>query len=231
MNEYLEQQRKELINYLKSLGIIKSKLIEEAFLKTPREHFIPESLRLYAYTDAPLSIGYGQTISAPHMVAIMTEELSVEPGHKVLEIGTGSGYQAAIIAYIVSKELGHIYTIERVPELAQGALINIARANSQLLEYITIYVGDGTRGLKEFAPFDRIIVTAGAPKIPEPLIDQLAPKGIMVIPVGTRYEQVLKIVIKNDDGSISIRDSIPCIFVPLVGEYGWGEYDTHRYYA
>lgn len=218
------QQRVELVEHLKNMGIIRSKLVEEAFLAIPREYFVPETLRDYAYNDTPLPIGYGQTISAPHMVAIMTEELRVKPEHKVLEIGTGSGYQAAILAYIVSKGCGHVYTIERIAELAQNALANISRATPHLLEYITVYVGDGTKGLEEFSPFDRIVVTAAAPRIPEPLIEQLAPGGVMVIPVGTRYEQVLQVVTKDVDGHISIQSSVPCIFVPLVGEYGWREY-------
>ncbi|MCC6017251.1 MAG: protein-L-isoaspartate(D-aspartate) O-methyltransferase [Desulfurococcaceae archaeon] len=223
MSERFYRQRVELVKYLKLSGLIKSKLVEEAFLSVPREYFVPESLREYAYEDHPLPIGYGQTISAPHMVAIMTEELRVEPHHKVLEIGTGSGYQAAILACIVSKGGGHVYTIERIPELAQNALINLTRGVPQLLEYITIYVGDGSRGLKEFAPFDRILVTAAAPKIPEPLLKQLAPGGIMVIPVGSRYEQLLEIVVKDSSGGISIKHSVPCIFVPLIGEHGWRE--------
>lgn len=223
MDNVSHRQRLELVEYLKSVGVIKSRHVEEAFLSIPRECFVPEHLKVYAYADTPLPIGYRQTISAPHMVAIMTEELDVQPDHKVLEIGTGSGYQAAIIAYIVSKGKGHVYTIERIPELAQTALTNISKANPGLLERITIYVGDGTKGLKELAPFDRILVTAAAPQIPEPLIEQLAPNGLMVIPVGSRYEQVLQVVIKNSSGRISIRTSTPCVFVPLVGEFGWRE--------
>jgi protein-L-isoaspartate(D-aspartate) O-methyltransferase len=227
MNDRSYRHRVELVKYLKLSGLIKSKLVEEAFLAIPREHFIPEPLRDYAYEDHPLPIGYGQTISAPHMVAIMTEELKVEPHHKVLEIGTGSGYQAAILAYIVSKGGGHVYTVERIPELAQNALTNLNRGVPHLLEYITIYVGDGSKGLKEFAPFDRILVTAAAPKIPEPLIEQLSPSGLIVIPVGSRYEQILQIVTKDPSGRISTKYSIPCIFVPLIGEHGWKtDYDT-----
>lgn len=223
MSDEFYYQRVELVRYLKSVGVIKSSIVEEAFLTVPREHYVPEPLKHYAYNDTPLPIGFNQTISAPHMVAIMTEELEVKPGHKVLEIGTGSGYQASILAYIVSRKMGHVYTIERIPELAQNALLNISRAIPHLSDYITICVGDGTKGLREFAPFDRIIVTAAAPKIPEPLIEQLSPGGIMVIPVGTRYEQILQVVAKDEDGRVSIRSSIPCIFVPLVGEHGWKE--------
>ncbi|MEM1779347.1 MAG: protein-L-isoaspartate(D-aspartate) O-methyltransferase [Ignisphaera sp.] len=223
MSDSYSYERRRLVEYLKRAGIIRSRNVEEAFLSIPREQYVPEDLREYAYQDTPLPIGSGQTISAPHMVAIMTEELMVEPNHKILEIGTGSGYQASILAHIVSKGCGHVYTVERIPELAQNALINISRAVPHLLEYITIYVGDGSKGLQEFAPYDRIIVTAAAPRILEPLVNQLALEGIMVIPVGNRYEQLLTVVIKDRRGGISIKQSIPCVFVPLLGEYGWRE--------
>lgn len=216
-----------LVEKLKIEGIIKSELVEEAFLSVPREYFVPDHLKVYAYSDTPLPIGYGQTISAPHMVAIMTEELHVEPGDKVLEIGTGSGYQAAILAHIVSKQPGgHVYTIERIPQLASRAVVNIANARPDLLDFITVIVGDGSKGVELFQPYDKIIVTAAAPRIPEPLLQQLRPGGVMVIPVGNRWEQILQIVIKDRKGSIRVRDSISCIFVPLVGQYGWyNEYD------
>jgi protein-L-isoaspartate(D-aspartate) O-methyltransferase len=218
----MSKERKMLIEMLKVEGIIKSEFVEEAFLSVPREYFVPEHLKIYAYNDTPLPIGYGQTISAPHMVAIMTEELNVKPGDRVLEIGTGSGYQAAILAHIVSKKgYGHVYTIERIPQLAKRAIVNIANARPDLLDFVTVVVGDGSRGLEMFQPFDKIIVTAAAPRIPEPLIQQLKPGGTMVIPVGDRWEQILQVVIKNDKGYIRIRDSIACIFVPLIGQYGW----------
>jgi protein-L-isoaspartate(D-aspartate) O-methyltransferase len=218
----MNKERKMLIEMLKVEGIIKSEFVEEAFLSVPREYFVPEHLKIYAYNDTPLPIGYGQTISAPHMVAIMTEELNVKPGDRVLEIGTGSGYQAAILAHIVSKKgYGHVYTIERIPQLAKRAIVNIANARPDLLDFVTVVVGDGSRGLEMFQPFDKIIVTAAAPRIPEPLIQQLKPGGTMVIPVGDRWEQILQVVIKNDKGYIRIRDSIACIFVPLIGQYGW----------
>jgi len=221
-----DYDRKLLVKYLKMEGVIRSSLVEEAFLSVPRECFVPEHLRDYAYSDTPLPIGYGQTISAPHMVALMTEELQVEPGHRVLEIGTGSGYQAAILAYIVSKNpQGHVYTIERIAPLAQRALKNILKTRLGLEEFITIIVGDGTQGVPQFAPYDRIIVTAAAPSIPKPLIEQLKPGGRMVVPVGSRWEQILQIVEKDSQGRIRTRNSIPCIFVPLIGKYGWQERD------
>ncbi len=220
-----EELRRELVSRLREEGVIRSKLVEEAMLAVPRELFVPPELRSYAYEDHPLPIGFGQTISAPHMVALMTEELNVEPGHRVLEVGTGSGYQAAILAYIVSKDpRGRVYTIERIPQLAHQALRNIlSTKNPRITNFVTIFVGDGSKGLERYAPFDRIIVTAAAPRIPQALVEQLAPGGRMVIPVGSRWEQVLCIVDKDREGRIKVRYSIPCIFVPLVGENGWRE--------
>ena len=219
-----EIKRRELVESLKFEGVIRSKIVEEAMLAIPREKFVPPHLSDRAYDDYPLPIGFGQTISAPHMVALMTEELEPKPGDKVLEIGTGSGYQAAVLAYIVSKDpRGHVYTIERIPELAHRARENILRACPHLEKFVTIIVGDGTKGLPQFAPFDKIIVTAAAPSIPQPLLDQLAPEGTMVIPVGDRWSQVLTIIRKSLSGRISVKHSIPCIFVPLIGEHGWRE--------
>ncbi len=217
----MRRERERLVEYLKETGVIRSRRVEEAFLAIPRENFVPDNLRSYAYADTPLPIGYGQTISAPHMVALMTELLEVEPGMRVLEIGTGSGYQAAILAYIVSQGDGHVYTVERVPQLAHRAARNILKTSHTLYQHVTIVVGDGSEGLPQFAPYDRIIVTAAAPDIPKPLVDQLKPGGIMVIPVGTRYEQTLTIVKKRDEKRIDVFRSIPCIFVPLIGRYGW----------
>jgi len=217
-----ESLRRELVQRLKEEGIVRSRKVEEAMLSIPREAFVPTHLRDRAYEDHPLPIGFGQTISAPHMVAIMTEELDPNPGDKVLEIGTGSGYQASILAYIVSKKpSGHVYTVERIPELAHQARQNISRALGALSKFVTVIVGDGSKGVPHFAPYDKIIVTAAAPSIPQPLIDQLAPGGRLVLPVGDRWSQVLTIVEKSANGRITTRIGIPCIFVPLIGEYGW----------
>lgn len=221
----LYDERSRLVEALKSESVIRSRLVEEAFLRIPREHFVPEHLKHYAYIDSPLPIGFGQTISAPHMVAIMTEELGVQPSDIVLEVGTGSGYQAAILAYIVSKGGGHVYTIEIVLELSKRAIENFAKAAPELLDYTTFVVGDGSKGLELFAPYDKIIVTAAAPTIPEPLVNQLRPGGRLVIPVGNRWGQVLLVVDKLRTGGVKIRESVPCIFVPLVGEYGWHGYE------
>ncbi len=219
-----EEQRRRLIEQLKREGYIRSPSVEKAMLRVPRELFVPEELRDQAYIDTPLPIGFGQTISAPHMVALMCEEARLRVGQKVLEVGTGSGYHAAVIAEIVapsdvdSKYWGHVYSIERIPELAEYAKRNLSRAG--YADRVTVVVGDGSKGLPEYAPYDRIIVTAAAPRIPEPLVEQLKVGGILVVPVGDRFYQVLYIVEKTDKG-IRIRKGIPCLFVPLIGEYGW----------
>ncbi|RLG86416.1 MAG: protein-L-isoaspartate O-methyltransferase [Thermoprotei archaeon] len=226
MPRRFEHLRSALVRMLELEGVIKSPLVREAMLSVPREEFVPQHLRDYAYQDTPLPIGYGQTISAPHMVALMTEELRVEPGHRVLEVGTGSGYQAAILAHIVSKKLrGHVVTIERIPGLADFAKKNLERVG--LYHYVTIIVGDGSIGAPQYAPFDRIIVTAAAPKIPQSLVKQLRPGGRLVIPVGDRWSQVLVTVTKQSDGTIHTEYGTPCVFVPLVGCEGWREEERY----
>ncbi|OYT40325.1 MAG: protein-L-isoaspartate O-methyltransferase [Desulfurococcales archaeon ex4484_58] len=217
-------EREYVIDYLVRLGYLKNPLVIKALKTVPREEFIPEHLRRYAYVDQPLPIGYGQTISAIHMVAIMTEELDPKPGNKVLEIGTGSGYQAAVLAEIVAKsdpeKKGFVYTIERISELAEFARRNLSRTGYD--KYVKVIVGDGTLGYPDEAPYDRIIVTAGAPDVPKPLIEQLSIGGRMVIPVGDKFLQRL-LVLDKKESKIDKRWGIECVFVPLVGEYGWKE--------
>ncbi len=208
--------RKEMVQEQLLGRGIKDPRVIEAFLKVPRERFVPKRLQMYAYDDGPLSIGYGQTISQPYMVALMTELLDVDKRDKVLEIGTGSGYQTAILAELAGK----VYSVERIPELAERArevLQDLGYAN------VRIRVGDGTLGWDTYAPYDKIIVTAGAPKVPAPLIEQLASGGRMVIPVGPRYHQILKVLEKTWDGDVVEKEDIPCIFVPLIGAEGWQE--------
>ncbi len=220
-----EEERKRLVERLVSEGYITSDHVKKAFLRVPREEFVPQRYKKYAYVDQPLPIGYGQTISAPHMVALMTEKLRAEVGNIVLEIGTGSGYQAAILAEIVAPSdededlWGHVYTIERIPELAMNARRNLERTG--YANRVTVIIGDGTKGYKEKAPYDRIIVTAAAPKIPDPLVEQLKPGGIMVIPVGNKWLQRLYIVRKDPEGRVFTEADTYCVFVPLVGEHGW----------
>jgi protein-L-isoaspartate(D-aspartate) O-methyltransferase len=225
MSEKFYEERVRLIKELKEEGYIFSEKVERAMLKVPREMFVPEDYRELAYVDRPLPIGHGQTISAPSIVAYMTELLRPDIGHKVLEVGTGSGYQAAVLAEIVApseapRDLwGHVYSIERIPELAEFARKNLERTGYS--ERVTVIVGDGTKGYPQRAPYDRIMVTAAAPDIPKPLVEQLKPSGIMVIPVGSMWEQNLVVVEKDLSGNIKVRKDIEVIFVPLIGEYGW----------
>lgn len=191
---------------------ITGKNVVDAFLKVPREKFVPERLREYAYEDGPLSIGEGQTISQPYIVALMTASLQLEKGMKVLEIGTGSGYQAAILA-----ETGcDVYSVERVAVLAERAG-NILK----LLGYnVKIKVDDGTLGWDEFAPYDRVMVTAGGPAIPAPLFSQLKESGKMIMPVGDTVYQDLILVTRS--GGRMVKENLGgCQFVLLKGAEGW----------
>lgn len=210
-----ESERRRLIENLKSEGYLSNERVIEAMLKVPREEFLIEYRKLYAYADRPLSIGEGQTISAPHMVAIMTEHLDVEEDHKILEIGAGSGYQAAVLAEIANR--GKIITVERIPELAKKAEEDLKRVG---YENIKIIIADGTKGYEEEAPYDRIIVTAGAPRIPKSLLKQLKDPGKLLIPVGGKMFQELKLVEKKG-GKFSTKNLGGCVFVPLIGEEGW----------
>lgn len=192
---------------------IRDENVLAAMRKVPRHLFVPEHIRHNAYADMAMSIGEGQTISQPYMVAVMTELLELKSQDKVLEIGTGSGYQAAILAEIAKD----VYTIERIFELAERArniLADIGYNN------VHVIVGDGTKGLESEAPFDKIIITAASPEIPKPLIEQLKEEGIIVAPVGGRFSQVL-IKGKKKRGILLEEHHVPCVFVPLVGEYGW----------
>ncbi len=186
--------------------------VMEAMARVPRHEFVPEESRVYAYDNGPLPIGFGQTVSQPFIVALMTDLL--EPGEEdvVLEVGTGSGYQTAVLAELVKK----VYSIEIIAELAEKA-----RERLQRLGYtnVEIKVGDGYFGWPEHAPFDGILVTAAAPEIPRPLIDQLKPGGRLVIPVGDPFGyQMLKVVRKDEKGDIQIRDVLGVAFVPLTGD-------------
>ncbi len=186
-----------------------------AFHKVEREKFVPSEVRNKAYQDFPLSIGEGQTISQPYMVALMTQSLELKGDEKVLEIGTGSGYQTAILAELAKE----VYSVERTRVLAE-------RTRSLLAELgynnIRILIRDGTLGWEEFSPYDRIMVTAGAREIPQPLIDQLEEGGLMVIPVGNSYSQDLEVIRKrkNHIKTVTVEK---CVFVPLIGKYGWDE--------
>ncbi len=215
-----EELRERLVEKLISEGILKTRVIIEAMRKVPREEFVLPRYRDLAYEDTPLPIGYGQTISAPHMVAMMTEALKPERGNKVLEIGTGSGYQTAILAEVVGKE-GHVWTIERIKELVEFAKENLRRAG--YADRVTVIHGDGSLGYEAAAPYDRIMVTAASPKVPEPLLNQLKPEGRLVIPLGDRYLQFLTVFYKDKEGNVKREVGSPCVFVPLVGRYGFPE--------
>lgn len=197
---------------------VSDRRVIEAMLKVPRHVFVEEAMAAQAYSDTPLPIGEKQTISQPYMVALMTELLELKGREKVLEIGTGSGYQAAILAVMADR----VYTVERIRPLAlraRKALDSLGLLN------VNIKISDGTVGWEEEAPFDAIIVTAGAPDIPQKYIDQLKPGGRLVIPVGTQFEQVLVRVVKQEDGSVVQENVTGCRFVKLVGKFGWSSDD------
>lgn len=193
---------------------VKDRRILAAMERIPREAFLPPEEAARAYEDRAVPIGLGQTLSQPYMVARMTEELRLTGAEKVLEVGTGSGYQTAILAELA----GETFTIERI-----GALTERARKTLTDLGYgnIRFQTGDGTLGWPENAPYDRILVTAGAPAVPETLTGQLAPGGTLVIPVGDERSQMLVSISKTADGRLLRSSSTPCTFVKLVGRQGW----------
>ncbi|ADC68800.1 protein-L-isoaspartate O-methyltransferase [Methanocaldococcus sp. FS406-22] len=211
----LEEQKKAVIERLIREGYIKSKRVIDALLKVPREEFVPEHLKEYAYVDKPLEIGYGQTISAIHMVGMMSELLDLKPGMKVLEIGTGCGYHAAVTAEIVGED-GLVVSIERIPELAEKAERTLRKLG---YDNVIVIVGDGTLGYEPLAPYDRIYTTAAGPKIPEPLIKQLKDGGKLLMPIG-RYLQKLVLAEKRGN-EIIVKDCGPVAFVPLIGREGF----------
>lgn len=208
-----ERLRRGLIEEIRERGIDDLEVLQ-VFDRVPRHLFVPESVHNRAYDDTPLPIGFGQTASQPSLQALYLQVLQLQPQDKVLEIGTGSGYQTALLASIA----GHVYSVERLRELS-------ARARTVLdqLRYtnIALLVGDGTIGWARYAPYDAILVAAAAPSIPPALIEQLAPGGRLLIPVGDRAQQTLVLVRKLEDGSITQEDITACTFVPLLGRFGW----------
>lgn len=209
----LAQMRANMVEYQLRRRGIKDERVLKAFLKVPRHKFVRSQDIWHAYEDYPLSIGYGQTISQPYMVAIMTELLELKGEERVLEIGTGSGYQAAILAELAKE----VFSIERIPELAHKAekiLQELGYTNFKVI------VGDGSKGLPEHAPYDAIIVTAAAPRPPQSLLEQLKDKGRLVIPVGSRKLQDL-LRITRFGNEFKMENFGPCLFVPLIGEAGW----------
>ena len=217
----MEKEREELVDKLSRNGYIKTDQVKNAMLFVPREEFIPPENRRYAYIDQPLPIGKGQTISAPHMVAMICETLDLKRGMKILEIGSGFGYNAAVVAEIIGPE-GHLFTTERIESLAKSARDNLKRTGFD--QCVTVLHTDGTKGLKEEAPFDRIYATASAPKIPEPLKEQLKIGGRLLTPIGSRnHFQELICILRLSENEYESRKLGGVAFVPMIGKHGWPE--------
>jgi protein-L-isoaspartate(D-aspartate) O-methyltransferase len=207
-----EKAGRRMVELLRRQGV--SEVVLGAMMHVKRHLFVPPNLSDQAYNDYPLPIGEGQTISAPHMVAMMCDYLDLRKGDKVLEVGAGSGYHAAVIAEIIG-EAGHVYTIERIEWLVDFSVSNLKRAG---YKNVTVSLGDGTLGLPEHAPYDKIDVTCAAPDVPPPLLEQLKTNGEMVIPIG-RYLQELYLVRKRN--GIEKEKKCDVTFVPLIGRYGF----------
>jgi protein-L-isoaspartate(D-aspartate) O-methyltransferase len=208
----LRGARLRLVEALREKGI-RDLSVLRAFEMTPRHAFVPTGLHHRAYEDAPLPIGNGQTISQPWVHARYLELLRLTGKERVLEVGTGSGYQTVLLAHLVAQ----VFSIERIPALMQQARENIQRAG---VNNVSVLLGDGTIGWREYAPYDAILVSAGAPSIPQPLLDQLAEGGRLLIPVGDREEQRL-ILAERRNGQVEISDGASVRFVPLLGSHGW----------
>jgi protein-L-isoaspartate(D-aspartate) O-methyltransferase len=222
-NRSFNEEREKAVERLVDTGYLRSREVIRAMKTVPREEFLPESLRKHAYVDTPLSIGYSQTISALHMVAMMADALNLERGQKILEVGCGSGYHAAVVAEVVAPkskgQQGHVYSIEIVPELVHFARENLRRAGYE--ERVTAILGDGSLGYFDQAPYDRIFVAAASPSIPSPLVEQLKEEGVLVIPVGNLYffQELLRV---RKEGEKIVRERLGGVaFVPLRGKHGW----------
>jgi protein-L-isoaspartate(D-aspartate) O-methyltransferase len=206
-------RRAMLDEQLRRRGIADERVLA-AMERVPRELFVPAELADRAYADAALPIGEGQTISQPYMVALICSELALRGDERVLDVGTGSGYQAAVLAELARE----VHTIERVPALVEQARARLAAAG--YAGRVQVHEGDGTRGLPEQAPFAGIAVAAAAPDVPMTLYEQLELRGRLVVPVGDRFEQVLQVIVRTPEGPAVLR-SVPCRFVPLLGEEGF----------
>lgn len=225
MRDFTEQ-RKAAVATLKAEGILRNPSVERAMLTVPREEFLPPEVRSYAYVDSPLPIGYGQTTSALHMTAMFCEHGEMKLGDHVLEVGGGCGYMSCVYAEVVAsssepkEKWGHVWTAEIVKELADFATKNVARTGYS--ERVTVVHSDASIGLEEHSPYDVIIVTSAAPDIPSPLVEQLNPGGVLVIPVGTpHFFQQLFRIRKRPDGK-TLKESLGGVaFVPLRGKLGW----------
>jgi protein-L-isoaspartate(D-aspartate) O-methyltransferase len=211
--EVAERRHAMVERQLRRRGIADERVLE-AMERVPRELFVPAGLRDAAYADEALPIGGGQTISQPFMVALICQQLALRGTERVLDVGTGSGYQAAVLAELAAE----VHSIERVPELAGQARANLAAAGYG--DRVRVHVGDGTRGLPALAPFAAIAVAAAAPGLPHTLYEQLEPRGRLVVPVGGRDEQRLEVAIRTPEGPATIH-GVPCRFVPLLGTEGF----------
>jgi protein-L-isoaspartate(D-aspartate) O-methyltransferase len=210
--DYPQARARMVETQLRPRGIVDARVLD-AFLAVPRHEFVDPGLAAEAYADRPLPIGYGQTISQPYMVAVMTQLLAPRPDARVLEIGTGSGYQAAILSRLTRT----VFSVERIPGLAQRAKEAFARLG---ITNVLQRVGDGSIGWEAYAPYDGIVVTAGAPRVPPSLLAQLAEGGRLVVPTGGLATQTLR-VLAREEGRIREREELGCVFVPLVGDEGW----------
>ncbi len=212
-----EAERSRLVKGLKSHGVVTDERVLEAMERVPRHEFLPSELRDQAYVDSPLPIGMGQTISAPHMVGIMLQALELRPGHNVLEIGAGSGYHAALMGEMV-RPGGKVYTVERLESLGRKAAEAIERLSYD--DVVEVVIADGSMGLPEHAPYDRITVAAAAPEVPRPLEEQLADGGRMLVPVGGQGYQDLTLVTRQGD-RLERTGLGGVVFVPLIGQHGY----------
>lgn len=207
-----ERQRRSLIETIREQGIDNLEVLR-AFDIVPRHLFLPESVQHRAYEDNAIPIGFGQTASQPSIQALYMQLLEIQPSDRVLEIGTGSGYHTALLATLAS----HVYSVERIRELSVRAR---AILDQMRFTNIALLVGDGTVGWSRYAPYDKILVSAGAPSLPQALVDQLAPGGRMLIPIGDMNEQKLMLVRKTASG-VETESVTRCVFVPLLGRFGW----------
>lgn len=212
MDSY-EAERERMVKYQIANKGVKDERVLAAMRKVPRHRFVSPDAHAYAYADSPIRIGSGQTISQPYIVALMTELLDVQQDYRVLDVGTGSGYQAAILGELAAE----VYSIERHSDLADAARETLKDLG---YENIQVHVGDGTEGYEPAAPYDRIVVAAAGPSVPTALLDQLAPGGRLVIPVGPRYSQRLEVWERTGD-KFNKSTNIPVVFVPLIGKEGW----------
>ena len=213
MSGRIDAARERLIETMQDRGITDLAVLQ-AFSRVQRHLFVPDAVRHRAYDDAPVPIGFGQTASQPSLQALYMQRLGIDHKHRILEIGTGSGYQTAVLALLG----GQVYSVERIAALSQRARRVL---DDMKLSNVALMVGDGTLGWAKYAPYDRILVGAGSPSVPQALVDQLAPNGAMAIPIGDRDMQTLMLVTKDEQGRVESEPVTECTFVPLVGRFAW----------